>query len=342
MDLTAANEYVSESFADGSGFSGGDLICGEDVRAYERIISNRIARMEVRPARRGRFFCRSVTARLGDLRITRIQSDPVVLQRSVRCIGDSQTQYLLGLSVGGRTVIDHSNATNVVNAGDMFLVDKATPFQTDVTEAADRVMLVIPRRILESRLPDTVRYLTVVPSTDSGIGRLAREHIQFLVREGHRLDRSTQMQMTDMCLDLIALTFRSCALGTGDGGRAGGGSGPLLLSRVKAHLKCHIEDPELSPAKAAAAFGLSKRYLHKLFSNGGTAFGAWVREERLMRARSMLTDRRYAHLSITEVAMRQGFNDIPHFSRQFRARFSQTPRDARADAATLGDRKLSA
>jgi len=45
-----------------------------------------------------------------------------------------------------------------------------------------------------------------------------------------------------------------------------------------------------------------------------------------------LLDPRFDHLSITEIALRQGFNDIPHFSRQFRARYGYPPRMARTDS----------
>lgn len=310
--------------------NGGRLLRGDNVAQYESIVRSRVARVEVMPARRGNFACRAAEARLGPLRITRIQSDPVELVRSVRCIeADSQTQYIIGLNLAGHTMIDHYHRRTSIEADHMFLLDKAAPYHTTFKDTADRVLISVPRRLLESRLPDPARYLSVTPSIVSGIGRLAHDHIRFLLEEGRLLSNANQMHAIEMCADLIALTFRSCEKQAEDIDRGSAG-GQMLLSRVKAHLQCTLDDPDLSPTKVADALGLSKRYLHKLFSNSGTTFGAWVREERLMRARSLLVDPRFAHLSITEVAMRQGFNDIPHFSRQFRARFEQTPSDARS------------
>lgn len=312
---------------------GGSLVRGDNVEQYARIVSHRVARVEVEPARIDRFRCRSADARLGQLRFTRIQSDPVQLRRSVRCIeSDSQTQYLVGLNLSGRMLIEHGHRRTVIDAGHLCLLDKAAPYHTTFAEPADRVLVSIPRRLLESRLADPGRYLSVTPATGSGIGRLAHDHLQFLLSEGHLLSNSNRTHAIEMCIDLIALAFKSSEEQGEDLERNNAGGGPMLLSRVKAHLQCNLDDPELSPSMAAAALGLSKRYLHKLFSNSGTTFGAWVREERLLRARSLLVDSRYGHLTITEVAMRQGFNDIPHFSRQFRARFGHTPRDARAGA----------
>jgi AraC-like DNA-binding protein len=332
MNLIAPNGLAAggEKFDCEANLGGGSLFLGDKIQDYDRIISNRVARMEIKPTHKGRFYCRAAATRLRELKITRIQSDPVELNRSIRCIEtDSQAQYLVGLSLVGRTVINHSHWRNVIDPGNLFLLDKAMPYQTKVMEAADRILVVMPRHLLETRLPDPAGYLSMTPSTGSGIGRLAREHLQFLAREGHLLSNINQMYALEMCLDLIALAFRSCEeqnVGMERGGMVGG---QIVLSRLKARLKCILDDPELDPAKAAGALGLSKRYLHKLFSNSGTTFGTWVREERLMRARLLLTDPRFNHLSITEVAMRQGFNDIPHFSRLFKARFGQTPSDTR-------------
>jgi AraC-like DNA-binding protein len=46
----------------------------------------------------------------------------------------------------------------------------------------------------------------------------------------------------------------------------------------------------------------------------------------------MLTDRRYMHLAIIDVAFAAGFGDVSHFNRVFRRRFGETPSGVRAGA----------
>ena len=142
-----------------------------------------------------------------------------------------------------------------------------------------------------------------------------------------------QALAADMCLDLLAMSFEA-----GDAERAeamtrSGSRTMMLLSRIKSDLRCRLSDPNLTPSEIARTHRISKRHLHSLFASTSTTLGAWIRQERMARAYGALTDARFDQLSITEVALREGFNDIPHFSRQFKARFGLTPAVARAQAA---------
>ena len=311
----------------------GRVLQGIGIRQYENIVRHRIALVEVTTAGNGNFACTADERQVGPISITHIRSDPVEIFRSARCIEeDGQSHYLVGFHLGGRTVIERLHRRHVTGSGQMYVLDKARPYRATFTEQAERVLLSLPRRLLESRLPDADHYLDMMPSTASGVGRLALDHMHFLLREGHLLNHSEQLHVVEMLIDLIVLSLKSCD----PSAEAGAGMSPgsaMLLSRAKAYISRNLDSPELSPASAAAALGLSKRYLHKLFADAGTTFGTWMREERLMQARSVLLDARYNHLTITEIAIRQGFNDIPHFSRQFRARFGLTPRDTRMGAA---------
>jgi len=60
--------------------------------------------------------------------------------------------------------------------------------------------------------------------------------------------------------------------------------------------------------------------------------GDHIRERRFERCRTELADPLHAREHITEIALRWGFNDMPHFSRAFRRRFGTAPRDYRARA----------
>jgi AraC-like DNA-binding protein len=67
-----------------------------------------------------------------------------------------------------------------------------------------------------------------------------------------------------------------------------------------------------------------------LFEQDGTSFTAFVREQRLLRARAMLVSPRFDHKRIGEIAYEVGFNDLSYFNRTFVQRFGMTPGEARA------------
>ena len=94
----------------------------------------------------------------------------------------------------------------------------------------------------------------------------------------------------------------------------------------------HIEDAALSPAHVARALGISVGYLHRLFQSVEASVSGYIRERRLARCREDLASALHAGEHITEIALRWGFTDLPHFSRAFRLQFGLTPRDYRAMA----------
>jgi AraC-like DNA-binding protein len=82
----------------------------------------------------------------------------------------------------------------------------------------------------------------------------------------------------------------------------------------------------------AGALGLSRRYVQRLLEETGKSFTEHLIERRLDRSFAMLTDRRYLHLAIIDIALAVGFGDISHFNRVFRRHFGDTPSGVRAAA----------
>jgi AraC-like DNA-binding protein len=76
----------------------------------------------------------------------------------------------------------------------------------------------------------------------------------------------------------------------------------------------------------------------KLFEEAGSSFSSFVVSERVVKARRMLIDRRWAHLTIAQIAHESGFGDMSYFNRAFRRHFGATPSDFR-EAARLGWRE---
>jgi len=105
--------------------------------------------------------------------------------------------------------------------------------------------------------------------------------------------------------------------------------GDARLVAMRRFVRTHLGNPELRPVMVAAEFGISLRYLHRLFAVTGQSFSEFVFGERLEFCRDKLSSPGCAHQSISDIAMEAGFQSFSHFSRRFRAAFNQSPRDYR-------------
>ena len=70
-------------------------------------------------------------------------------------------------------------------------------------------------------------------------------------------------------------------------------------------------------------------YLHRLFQHDGITVAAWIREQRLERARRDLADPALRAVPVHQIAARWGFSHAAVFSRAFRAGYGVAPNDYR-------------
>jgi AraC-like DNA-binding protein len=106
-----------------------------------------------------------------------------------------------------------------------------------------------------------------------------------------------------------------------------------LLRRIQRHMDANLADPNLTPARIAAAHFVSVRLLHRLFAAQGTTVGRWLRDRRLERCRRDLAHPALGHLGTAEIAAAWGFRSPSHFSRAFRSAYGCAPSEARRHAA---------
>jgi acetamidase/formamidase/AraC-like DNA-binding protein len=142
-------------------------------------------------------------------------------------------------------------------------------------------------------------------------------------------------------LDMLAQMAAGTAETSPEGLRAMRQGGARMLQRLRTTIEQRLSDPTLTIADIAAAEGTSVRYVQKLFERDGESFLHFVRGRRLERAREDLTDPAHAHLSISDICFRWGFNDAAHFSRAFHDAFGVSPRNfRRAASAETAQRML--
>lgn len=90
----------------------------------------------------------------------------------------------------------------------------------------------------------------------------------------------------------------------------------------------HHVEKTLSMSEIAAAVGMSRRQLERLFKvNTGRSPALVYRKIRMERARQLVMN---TNASLLEIALEVGFDNNPAFSKQFRSEFGQSPTQFRA------------
>lgn len=104
-----------------------------------------------------------------------------------------------------------------------------------------------------------------------------------------------------------------------------------LLTRIRAYVRQHLADRELTPERIAAEHAVSVRRLYQVLSDAGISLEQWLITERLAKARQMLVAPRYERLTVAAIALRCGFSSASHFSRRFRAEYTVAPSEWRRE-----------
>ena len=122
-------------------------------------------------------------------------------------------------------------------------------------------------------------------------------------------------------IDLLAMALRDVAPSV----PGGDGSAAVLLDMMRMHVRDHLADPHLRVEELARRHHVSVSRLYTLFEMIGTTPGAYLREQRLIAARAMLSDPSYARFGISSIAAAVGLLDLSTFERAFRRQYGTTP-----------------
>jgi AraC-like DNA-binding protein len=204
------------------------------------------------------------------------------------------------------------NGTSLLlSPGDSTLIDSGRPWSSSCETDCARLYFRVPWWMMQDRLQS--REIPIVQRIrgTGGMGATFSRFSQSLYEEAKRLEE------TEAALDAYFQILSACL------GRVESGTrpSPELRLRIQQFVNEHLADPELGPAKIAAAAEISVRHLHRLFSNAGSTVGNYIRAQRLEQCRNELANPSLNGKTITEIAYSWGFSDSAHFSRSFHRRF---------------------
>jgi AraC-like DNA-binding protein len=265
---------------------------------------------------------------IAGVQLTRFASSPVSFAKfpAVTATSEDRACIVITQFEGARRYLQGGTATTL-QPGDSTLVDSGRPWSSECADHCARLYLRFPIWLVHNRLRMSSLPLLPRISGGSGIGATLFRLATSLYEEAEMLTPEEGSAAVEAYLDLLA----GC-VGCPRTEPPKLGHQAELCARIDRFIESHLAEPTLNPAEIASAAGVSVRHLHRLFVAKGCTVAEWVRERRLKRSRTDLSDPRFCDKNITEIAFYWGFSDSAHFSRCFKKEFGICPRAFRSGA----------
>jgi AraC-like DNA-binding protein len=276
-------------------------------------------------AERGAFAATISCFDLSSIRVSAIAGSGHRATRTRKKLGQSPSDDVFGhLQVGGRSSVVQCDRRANLAPGDLVFYDASAEYEIATESDFSAVIFQLPRQVVGISAMSTiignklsgekglgspiVRFLSAVPSAVPGLP-LA--------------ERNTLEQYT---IDLLLTAMKivgAPGLATAKRRRS-----TAQQSRAQRVIDQRLNDPSFDREALADALGISVRGLSRLFRSLQTSPSDYIRMRRLEQCRCALLAP--AGMTVTEIALSNGFNDSSHFSSVFRKEFGMSPSEYRA------------
>ncbi|RUV02756.1 AraC family transcriptional regulator [Mesorhizobium sp. M6A.T.Cr.TU.017.01.1.1] len=239
---------------------------------------------------------------------------------------------VLFVALSGAQTVDQIGRECTISAGEAAVFACAEPGLAIPRERQHRLAFRTPHDVLAPMVGNVEDAICKpIPSTVDSL-RLLVSYAATLEDVDQPLTPAVANLAATHIQDLVALaigaTRDAAAITEGRGLRA------ARLKAVKADIVSNLGCHDLTVGAVALRHGVTPRCVQKLFETEGRTFSSFVLDQRLARARRLLSDPRYADWTISSIAFEAGFGDLSYFHRAFRRLYGATPSDIRQ--GTLG------
>ncbi|MFG2115346.1 helix-turn-helix domain-containing protein [Streptomyces sp. NPDC048718] len=257
---------------------------------------------------------------------------PVIFRRTPRLVRESDPEGLhLTLPIKGMLHVSRERDEACHGSDSFNVLSSSRPFEVRSIAAPDGlntgVGLEVPTALLPfpGRLRDRLTGLHL--SAKEGFGALLAQLLTQLAHGSHSYQPADGPRLGTIVVDLLSALFAHAL--DADGPLASETHQQTLVLRIRAFIQANLHDPALNPSVVAAAHHISTSYLHRLFQHEEETVAAWIRRQRLERARRDLADPAQHAVPIHAVAARWGFRQAADFSRAFRNAVGVPPKEYR-------------
>ncbi|WP_344526188.1 helix-turn-helix domain-containing protein [Streptomyces albiaxialis] len=266
------------------------------------------------PATTGDFRVRGQATKVRDVALTDVNAASAMRTADPGALEDQVRIWIVRR--GAWTLCGGTGGEHTVSFGQFHLrhVGNASHFATAPHTSAK--VLVLPAATLKPLL----RNQAVTGSADSAEVRLLVAHTNMIHATLSELSPAGVHAAHGALMELA----KSVAVRQFDGQEPL--LAPALARAAKDLADSRLADPTLSTATLARELSVSVRTLQRAFAAEGEPVTAYIRRQRLERARLALTAPS-GRPSVSELAAHWQFADSSHFIRAFKKRYGQTPTD---------------
>ncbi len=213
--------------------------------------------------------------------------------------------------------------------GDLVLFDVSAPYVYQAEGDVELIVARLPIALVREHLPSPEFYCgRRLDASDGLLPVVATLAAELCSRQPVWRNFELEARIARHLLELIstsyAMTFASTtALSSVVTGRH---------AKVRLYIEQHLRDPSLTPCSIATALRLSARYLRMIFATGNETVSAYILRRRLEECARQMADPCWRGHSLSEIAFAWGFNSASHFTRSFRDRYGESPRNYRRSA----------
>lgn len=282
---------------------------------------------ETSSASRQSFRCDVRSAEIGQLKIAKVSTDALCVSRRRRDIARiSDAPYLVKFQLQGESLFTQRGNEAHLRPGDFVICSTAEPYHLRFDGPYQMSVLAVADNTMQRMLRNIDQLLGQrMPADDPSCGLLS-SFVSVVVDKIESLPGPMAERVETNLLDLLGGVVSARTEATTIARQ------PALdtLVKVRGFIDDNLRNRRLGPAMVASAFGISTRYLHKLFSAEPETLTRYIRRCRLEACRQTLIDPAAQSMSITEIALHWGFYDLSHMTRAFSSQFGASPSAFRA------------
>lgn len=296
------------------------------LQFWNDLVRKTYVNLEIKPKSREPFFGSIEVEPLGYTELSIVDScQQLVRRKFLNTSADENDLYMLILQARSCGVLKQDHREVRLTPGHWALIDSTRPYEIFGSGHFRHLVMSIPKSYLSKWRHNAKNITAMDLLSNLPLGIVVSEHLNLLFKSLGKVHAEERLLIGESVLNLIsgALMY---ALTNKDEAHLSEGN---KVEVIKSYIHRHLRDPELSVNSIALALKVSKRYIHKLFEAQDMRVSEYVRNIRLENCHRELESAAADHRSITEIALKWGFNSPSHFSTLFKKRFGRGPREVR-------------